>query len=162
MGHSFHIYWFSNSTTLWVERLLYFVLLRIVLRGGAWVTQSIVNFSSGHELIVCEFEPCVGLCADRSEPWACFGFCVSLCLSLLALDLSLSLYVSQKQTIKKFFKELYWNVLARLTNLSLAILLIHCKNHLIPNLPEFKTHGIHHFALMTQNNSLSLIYHDSW
>ena len=27
-----------------------------------------------------EFEPCVGLCADSSEPGACCGFCVSLSL----------------------------------------------------------------------------------
>ena len=29
---------------------------------------------------VCEFEPHVRLCADSSEPEACFGFCVSLSL----------------------------------------------------------------------------------
>ena len=28
----------------------------------------------------CEFKPCVGLCADSSEPGACFGFYVSLSL----------------------------------------------------------------------------------
>ena len=38
--------------------------------------------SSGHDVGVREFEPCVGLCADNSEPGACFGFCVSLSLSL--------------------------------------------------------------------------------
>ena len=38
------------------------------------------DFGSGHDLAVCEFEPCVGLCADGSEPGACFGFCVSLSL----------------------------------------------------------------------------------
>ena len=37
-------------------------------------------FSSGHDLTVCEFEPRVGLCADSSEPGACFRFCVSLSL----------------------------------------------------------------------------------
>ena len=35
------------------------------------------DFGSGHDLTVCEFEPRVGLCADGSEPGACFGFCVS-------------------------------------------------------------------------------------
>ena len=30
--------------------------------------------------MVCEFEPHVGLCADRSQPGACFGFCASLSL----------------------------------------------------------------------------------
>ena len=51
------------------------------------------NFSSGHDLAVCEFEPCVGLCADSSEPGACYRFCVSLSLSdpppfMLCLSLS--------------------------------------------------------------------------
>ena len=36
---------------------------------------------SGHDLAVCEFEPRVGLCADGSEPGACFGSCVSLSLN---------------------------------------------------------------------------------
>ena len=30
------------------------------------------DFGSGHDLAVREFEPRVGLCADRSEPGACF------------------------------------------------------------------------------------------
>ena len=38
------------------------------------------DFGSGHDLTVREFEPRVGLCADSSEPGACFRFCV--CLSL--------------------------------------------------------------------------------
>ena len=54
------------------------------------------DFGSGHDLTVCEFEPCVGLCADSSEPGACFGFCVSL-------SLSLSLSLSQK--INKHLKK---------------------------------------------------------
>ena len=41
---------------------------------GFWVS----DFSSGPDLTVREFEPHVGLCADSSEPGACFGFCVSL------------------------------------------------------------------------------------
>ena len=35
---------------------------------------------SGHDLAVCGFKPRIGLCADSSEPGACFGFCVSLSL----------------------------------------------------------------------------------
>ena len=61
------------------------------------------DFGSGHDLAVGEFEPRVGLCADSSEPGACFGFCVSLSLSappLLVLALSLSLSPS-KINIKK-------------------------------------------------------------
>ena len=39
---------------------------------GAWVAQSVewptLDFGSGHDLTVCEFEPHVGLCADSIEP----------------------------------------------------------------------------------------------
>ena len=52
------------------------------------------DFGSGHDLTVHEFEPGIRLCADSSEPGACFGFCVSLSLSappLLMLCVSLSL-----------------------------------------------------------------------
>ena len=40
------------------------------------------DFGSGRDLAVHGFEPRVGLCADSSEPGACFGFWVSLSLSL--------------------------------------------------------------------------------
>ena len=61
-----------------------------------------LDFSSGHDLTVREFEPHVGLHADSSEPEACFGFCVSLspCPSPAH---ALSLSVKNKQTLKKFF-----------------------------------------------------------
>ena len=59
--------------------------------GGAWVAQvgKGSNFSSGHDLTARGFEPRFGLCADGSEPGACFGFgpCVSLSLPLLQLAL---------------------------------------------------------------------------
>ena len=62
------------------------------------------DFGSRHDLMVCEFEPRVRLCADGSEPGACFGFCVSLSLPILAHVLSLS--VSQKSiNIKHFLKK---------------------------------------------------------
>ena len=48
------------------------------------------DFGSGHDLAVREFEPHVGLCADSSEPGACFRFCVSLSLTLPVHALSLS------------------------------------------------------------------------
>ena len=38
------------------------------------------DFSSGHDLTVREFEPCIRLCTDSSEPGASFRFCVSLSL----------------------------------------------------------------------------------
>ena len=52
-------------------------------------------FGSGHGLTVRGFQPHVGLCADSSEPRACFRFCVSLsrlcpfpdrCLSLSKIN----------------------------------------------------------------------------
>ena len=54
-------------------------LLTVGAPGGSVGSAS--DFGSGHDLTVCEFKPCVGLCADSSEPGACcFGFCVSLSL----------------------------------------------------------------------------------
>ena len=67
------------------------------------------DFSSGHDLTDPEFEPHVGLCADSSEPGACFGFCVflSLCPSS-AHALSLS-------KIFKFFFNVYLFLIQRET-----------------------------------------------
>ena len=63
--------------------------------GGAWVAQSVESLTPTQVMIswleLMEFEPHVGLCADSSEPGACFTFCVSLSLSaspLLTLCLS--------------------------------------------------------------------------
>ena len=50
------------------------------------------DFGSGHDLTVREFEPRVGLCADSSEPGACFGFCVSLFLYPSPLTVCLYLF----------------------------------------------------------------------
>ena len=64
-----------------------------VVRLGASVCWA-SNFGSGHDLSVCGFEPCVRLCADSSEPGACFCFYVSLSLCpspACTLSLSLSL-----------------------------------------------------------------------
>ena len=50
---------------------------------GAWMAPLVKNptlgFSSGHDLMVCEMEPRVGICADRAEP---AGDSLSLSLSL--------------------------------------------------------------------------------
>ena len=46
--------------------------------GG--LVSSASDFGQGHDLMVCGFEPRVGLCADSLDPGACFGFCVSLSL----------------------------------------------------------------------------------
>ena len=60
--------------------------------------------------MVCEFESRVGLCADSSEPGACFRFCVSLSLSLSPTHPCLCLFLSQNTNIKKIFKTvIYWS-----------------------------------------------------
>ena len=45
-----------------------------------WLSQLSADSSSGHDLLVCGFEPRVGLCGGSLEPGACLGFCVSLSL----------------------------------------------------------------------------------
>ena len=66
---------------------------------GAWVAQSVKpptpGFSSGHDLIVHEFEPCMGLCAHSVAPaWDSH----SLPLSLSALpQLALSKSIKEKR-----------------------------------------------------------------
>ena len=49
------------------------------------------DFSSGHDLAACGFEPRVGLSANGLEPGACFGFCVCVSLSLFLPARALSL-----------------------------------------------------------------------
>ena len=62
-----------------------------------WLIRLSADFGSGHDLTVRRFGPRVGLCADSSEPGACFRFCVSLSLCLFpSHTLSLSLSLSQK------------------------------------------------------------------
>ena len=68
------------------------------------MTQSIKCQTSAqviHDLAVRGFKPRVGLCADSSEPGACFGFWVSLALCpspthILSSSLSLSLSLKNK------------------------------------------------------------------
>ena len=59
------------------------------------------DFASGPDLTVHELEPRVELCADSSEPGACFRFCISLwpfpTRALLKINIK-----------KIFFKELYY------------------------------------------------------
>ena len=73
-------------------------------RLGGSVRQA-SDFSSGHDLTVHGFKPCVGLCVDSPEPGVRFGFCVSFSLSLLLPclhSLSFSLSLSK---INKTFKK---------------------------------------------------------
>ena len=62
-----------------------------------WLRLKGKHLTSGHDLAVCELERHTGLCADSSEPGACFGFWVSLSLPLpLMLAVTLSLSVKNK------------------------------------------------------------------
>ena len=66
----------------------------------------------GGWLVVHEFEPRVGLCADSSEPGACFRFCVSLSLwpsPVHALSLSVSKINKRKK--KFFFRNYFGNLI---------------------------------------------------
>ena len=58
------------------------------------VAQSVKRPTSAHDLTVHGFEPRVWLCADHSEPGACFRFCVSLSVCSSPAH-ALSLSVSQ-------------------------------------------------------------------
>ena len=69
---------------------------------GAWVSQSVkhltLDFGSGHDLMVREFEPRIGLCTDSMEPaWDSLSLPLSLPLPMLVLALSLSLSLSLSQ-----------------------------------------------------------------
>ena len=45
--------------------------IKVVLAWGTWVAQSVrhptIDFSSGHDLTVCEMEPHIRLCTDSVE-----------------------------------------------------------------------------------------------
>ena len=60
---------------------------------GAWVPQLVkrltLGFGSGHGLLVCEFKPRIGLCADSVEP-AWDSLCLPLPLPPPVLSLSLN------------------------------------------------------------------------
>ena len=58
------------------------LILKACLYWGTWVAQAVkhpaLDFSSGHDLMVGEIEPCVGLCADSAKPaWDYFSFSLS-------------------------------------------------------------------------------------
>ena len=88
--------WLSNSILFYMKNVVGGRLGGLV----GWAS----DFSSGHDLKVLGFKPRVGLCADSSEPGACFGSCVSLSLCPTpAHALSLSLSKINKH-LKNFFK----------------------------------------------------------
>ena len=71
---------------------------------GTWVAQSVERPLRSHDLVVHEFEPYVGLCADGSEPGARYGFWVSLSLSAPS-PATLCLSFKNRYTLKKKKKE---------------------------------------------------------
>ena len=59
-----------------------------------------LDFGSGHDLTVCEFEPHVRLCADSMGPaWDSLppSLSLSLSLGLLSLSLPISKYINIKK-----------------------------------------------------------------
>ena len=70
-----------------------FQLFKFVISRGAWVLQQ-VECPTLAQVMISQFEPCVRVCADSSDPGTCLRFCVSLSLCpspTCALSLSLSL-----------------------------------------------------------------------
>ena len=68
---------------------------------GAWVAQSVkcptLDLGSGHNLTVCGFKPCIGLCADSPKPaWDSVAPSLSA-PHLLTLSLTCSLSLSQNK-----------------------------------------------------------------
>ena len=66
--------------------------------SGAWAAQSVkqptLGFGSGHDLTVCEFEPCVKLCSDSMDS---LGFSLPLSLSLSLPPLQLNIGEKKKK-----------------------------------------------------------------
>ena len=79
-----------------------------ILTWGAWMAQSVKHptpdFSSGHDLTVRGFEPCISLCTNSAEPaWDSLSPSLSAppLLALFAhawLTLSLSLKINKLKT----------------------------------------------------------------
>ena len=80
------------TNSVWYFR---FPLFKIETKGhlGGSLLCLTLDFSSGHDLTVHEFEPCVRLCADSVEPaWDSLSLSLSLSAPpLLILSLSLKL-----------------------------------------------------------------------
>ena len=64
---------------------------------GAWLARSVkhltLDFSSGHDLMVCGIEPHIRFCADSAKPAWDFSLCVPpllTCIHTLSLSLCLS------------------------------------------------------------------------
>ena len=73
---SFVVPWVGIALSCWDGAFSLMNQENVTLGAPGWLSWS--NFSSDHDLTVRGFQPCIGLCADSSEPGACFGFRVSL------------------------------------------------------------------------------------
>ena len=107
-AHNFHAFFFpdmdSRSLLPWLFPIPTNITLKVCqvafknvsIGVPGWLSWLGVRLRLGHDLTICGFEPHVGLCADSSEPGACFRFCV--CLSLCpspARALSVCLFLSK-------------------------------------------------------------------
>ena len=79
--------------------------IKSVPGAPGWLSRLSVQLHSGHDLTVPEFEPRIRLCADSSEPGACFGFCVSLSLWPSPRSCSVSLCLKNNKCKKKKIKK---------------------------------------------------------
>ena len=71
----------THQKIMFQETSVFTKAIRNALVRGTWVAQLTKCLTgSGHDPVVHEFKPHVGLCADSSESGARFGFCVSLAL----------------------------------------------------------------------------------
>ena len=117
----------ADNFIIYLKRVSVYRNFRVWGAPG-WLSQLSVNFNSGHDVAIHEFEPCIWLCADNSEPRACFGFCVSLSLCPSpAHTLSLSL---SKINIKKKSIYLYRYRFGKTVQ---RLLLSHIKSHCSKN-----------------------------
>lgn len=78
----------SNSKWMDKDVVLYTMEYSAIKRmRGTWVAQLVkhqtLDFSSGHDLMVCEIEPHIELCNDSTEPaWDSLSLPISLSISL--------------------------------------------------------------------------------
>ena len=67
-----------------------------------FVKRSVLDFGSGHDLMIWEIKPCVRLCTDNAEPaWDSHSSLSAPPLLVRALNLSLSLSLSLSRCLSK-------------------------------------------------------------
>ena len=92
-----------SHISFYLNLLFFFLIISVKgfsvlsFQRGTWVAQLVKqltpDFGSGHYLMVCEFEPCVGFCADSAETaWDSISPSFS---ALPQLMLALALFLSK-------------------------------------------------------------------